>query len=206
MFKFISGLLIGCGIGAFAYKYYVDHKYDTEYVDEKAAQNENKEESNKKEEKAAQNEKIKETKERIKRYKEELNKEEHPVDSDEDEDEEMDAETSKLYNEGLKMTENYNKNKDKKPEIISIDKLGDLPPSVGEVELVYYTENCVLAEAETLEPIDNIEFFIGDALDKYGFADENNSEMYIYVMNYHLNTVYQIIKIRGKFNVNGGKE
>lgn len=202
MFKFISGLLIGCGIGAFAYKYYVDHKYDTEYVDEKSAQNENKEESNKKEEKAAQNE----IKERIKRYKEELNKEEHPVDSDEDEDKEMDAETSKLYNEGLKMTEDYNKNKDKKPEIISIDKLGDLPPSVGEVELVYYTENCVLAEAETLEPIDNIEFFIGDALDKYGFADENNSEMYIYVMNYHLNTVYQIIKIRGKFNVNGGKE
>lgn len=199
MFKFISGLLIGCGIGAFAYKYYVDHKYDTEYVDEKKeekpAQNENKEE-------------IKETKERTKRYKEELNKKdkkpEHPVDSDEDE--EMDAETSKLYNEGLKMTEDYNKNKDKKPEIISIDKLGDLPPSVGEVELVYYTENCVLAEAETLEPIDNIEFFIGDALDKYGFADENNSEMYIYVMNYHLNTVYQIIKIRGKFNVNGGKE
>lgn len=197
MFRFLTGLLLGSAIGAFAMKYYLDNKYDAEYFDEEVEVN-NPEKKPKKEEPPKRK--------KSEEYKERLNKvlkTEHPVDSDEDEDE-MDSETSKRYHEGLDLTQEYHKNKNKKPRIISVNELSDLPQTVDEVELAYYTESCVLVDAENLEPIDNVEFFIGDALTKYGFAD--NSESYIYVMNYALNTVYQILKIRGEFNVNGGAE
>lgn len=194
MFKFFTGLLLGCGIGAFAMKYYLDNKYDVEYFEDVEINNPKK--RPKKEEKT--NPKPKENPKPVQNVDE---KTEHPVDSDEDE---MDSETSQRFNSGLDITNNYYKNKNKKPRIISTKELGDLPQSVDECELAYYTESNILVDAENLEPIDNVEFFIGDALTKYGFAD--NSESYIFVMNYTLNTVYQIIKIRGEFNVNGGGE
>lgn len=169
MFRFLTGFTLGTVVGAFAMKYYLDNRYEVEYPDEDYEEvNPDKNETD-----------------------------DHPVDSDEDKEEE-DMTAEEYYNEGIRLTEEYNKNKNKKPRIISIKDIDNLPRTVEERELIYYTESMTLADGEDLSIIDNPEFFVGDCLDKYGFSE--NSEDYIYVMNYSLNVLYNVTKVRGEYD------
>lgn len=88
--------------------------------------------------------------------------------------------------------ENRQKNITKPPKIISADAYSDLGPGVTQEVLYYYTEDEMLTD-ENEEPINEPEAIIGDALTKYGFNDSN--ETIIFVMNYALDTCYEIQKV-----------
>lgn len=118
---------------------------------------------------------------------------EHPQD-DETEDEEN-------HYDGLEMTENAKKNRKRPPKMISGDDYGN-EPGFAELSLLYYQGNDILTldEDENGEDIiyfDEIESYIGDALHKFGFAD--NQEKTIYVRNYQRMADYMITKVFGSF-------
>lgn len=91
--------------------------------------------------------------------------------------------------------ENFNehqKNKNRPPKIISEDAYSNLPQGVDTGVLYYFAYDETLCD-ENEEPIEDEKRFIGDALDKYGFRD--NDERLIFVMNYELETAYEIQKV-----------
>ena len=132
---------------------------------------------------------------------------EHPVDSDEEideadypeeeEEDEEDSEEIEATEAALDATFEHQKNKNKKPKIISYEALEELPAYIDKRDLYYYMRDGVLAndEEEELVPED----FIGDALTKYGFSDYDNDETEIYVMNYAYDVCYTVIKVQGAF-------
>lgn len=127
--------------------------------------------------------------------------EEHPVDSDEDEpgdeyfEDSEESEDDILKEAEVNATLEHEKNKNKPPKIISYDAVTELPEYIEQCDLFYYTGDDVLANEaeEELDP----ETFVGDALWKYGFSD--NDEHEIYVMNYALDTCYCVMKVNGAF-------
>lgn len=88
--------------------------------------------------------------------------------------------------------EEHQRNKDKPPKIISAEALGELPGYIDNRVLYFYSFDEVLAN-EDGEVLDNVEYFIGDALTKYDFID--NDERIIFVLNYSLDTCYEIQKV-----------
>lgn len=86
----------------------------------------------------------------------------------------------------------HQKNKNKPPRIISEEAYSNLSPSVDQKTLYFYTEDEVLTD-ENEEMLDDPETYVGDALTKYGFNE--SEEMIIFVMNYALDTCYEIQKV-----------
>lgn len=119
--------------------------------------------------------------------------EEHPQDD-------MTEEEENHY-DGMEMTENARRNRNKPPRLISGDDYGNEPGFVP-LSLLYYQDNDVLTieEDENGEDVlyfDEIENYIGDALNKFGFTD--NQEKTIYVRNYQRMADYMITKVFGAF-------
>jgi len=79
-----------------------------------------------------------------------------------------------------------------KPRIIKALEFENQYTWFDKVTLLYYTEDQVLVTADDNEPVDDVERLIGDALDKYGFR--NNDEKVIYVRNFSRGTDYEIAK------------
>lgn len=90
------------------------------------------------------------------------------------------------------MFDSYQKNKRRRPRIISSEKYSNLPGNVETSVMYYYTNDDTLTD-ENEEIIDDPETLVGDCLTKYGFAD--NDETIIFVMNYDLSTCYEIQKV-----------
>ena len=91
--------------------------------------------------------------------------------------------------------ENFNKhqkNKSRQPKIISAEEYSNLPPSIDQNVLYFYAYDEILTE-DNEEPINDPETFIGDALTKYNFIE--SGERVIFVMNYSLDTCYEIQKV-----------
>lgn len=88
--------------------------------------------------------------------------------------------------------EEHQKNKNKPPKIISADAYANLSPNIDQEVLYLYAYDEMLCD-ENEDPIDEPERFVGDALTKYGFID--NDERVIFVMNYNLTTCYEIQKV-----------
>ncbi len=86
------------------------------------------------------------------------------------------------------------------PKIISHEDADNIEEITGRTidisTLYYYTGNHVLA-TEDDEEIENAGEFIGNALNTYGFA--TNDEKSIYVFNDRLDTVYEVIKLKGAY-------
>ncbi len=116
-----------------------------------------------------------------------LVQEEHPMDDDEEPDEAAESKEMETVTEVI--------NKAKAPKIIRADDFGEMP-YLDKVELYYYREDGVLA-TENDEVIHDIQEVVGDCLRKYGFAD--NDESTLYVRNLRRGTDYEIIKIDGEF-------
>lgn len=116
-----------------------------------------------------------------------LVQEEHPMDDDEEPDEAAESREMETVTEVI--------NKAKAPKIIRADDFGEMP-YLDKVELYYYREDGVLA-TENDEVIHDIQEVVGDCLRKYGFAD--NDESTLYVRNLRRGTDYEIIKIDGEF-------
>lgn len=90
--------------------------------------------------------------------------------------------------------EEHQKNKNRSPKIISAEVYGGLPAHIEKKVLYLYSyDETVVDEDNDDEPLTEPERLIGDALTKYGFID--NEERIIFVMNYALDTCYEIQKI-----------
>lgn len=89
--------------------------------------------------------------------------------------------------------DNHQKNKDKSPKIISAEAYSNLSPHIDQQVLFFYTIDQVLCDEDNEEPIEDYYRLIGDALTKYGFVDSDES--IIFVMNYELETCYEIQKV-----------
>lgn len=87
-------------------------------------------------------------------------------------------------------------NMGKPPRIISIDQVGGLPSYISEECLFYYPESDVLC-TEDGAMIDEPGLLVGQALDKYDFR--NSDETQIFVLNYQLDTCYDIQKVGGLY-------
>lgn len=87
--------------------------------------------------------------------------------------------------------------KNRPPKLITFEAFDNELRGVYEKEtLYYYVYDDVLA-TENEEEITNVAGLIGDALDKFGFRD--NNEEVIYVRNFVLMTDYEIIKAWAEF-------
>lgn len=92
----------------------------------------------------------------------------------------------------------HQKKKGRKPRIISVEEAANLPEYIDAMTWFYYATNDVMVD-EDEEIIEDPERYIGDALTKYDFA--NNDEKRIFVMNYELDTCFEIMKILGSYEV-----
>lgn len=86
----------------------------------------------------------------------------------------------------------HQKNKDRPPKIISAETYSSLPGYIDQTILYFYAYDEVLCD-ENEEAVEEPERLIGDALTKYGFVD--NDERIIFVMNYAIDTCYEIQKV-----------
>lgn len=111
---------------------------------------------------------------------------EHPEDDQNDEDE------SEIVTPEEIAFDEHRKNMNKPPRIISAETYSNLPPHIDQECLLFYAYDEMLCD-ENEEPILIPEQLVGDALTKYGFVD--NDEIVIYVMNYALDTCYEIRKL-----------
>ncbi len=107
---------------------------------------------------------------------------EHPEDDQNDEEDNPEKEAF----------EEHRKNMNKPPRIISAEHASNLPMYIESECLFFYTYDEILCD-ENEDPIDEPERLIGDSLTKYGFADSN--EKTIYVLNYAMDTCYEIQKL-----------
>lgn len=220
---FVSGFVLGAAGGALAHKLYLDYTYkkenqdlyDTyEDIDERYLRKDevNPTESNTGRENgpisSQEREEIRrklQTNHDITTNYAEMYKgsEEHPVDSDEDDPEEPgpeyfedeESEEIQQMENSLDATLEHEANKKKPPKIISYEAVTELPNYIEQDDLFYYVDDDILANEaeEELDP----ETFIGDALWKYDFA--NNDETEIYVMNYALDTCYCVTKVHASY-------
>lgn len=76
------------------------------------------------------------------------------------------------------------------PKILNPESFGELAGYECESMLFYQHDRILVHEDETI--VDDVTFLIGDALDRYGWAD--NDEECLYVRNYKLQRDYEIIK------------
>lgn len=83
----------------------------------------------------------------------------------------------------------------KDPKLISEDKF-DEDESFAKETLYYYNEDDVLTDEDEHE-IDNQLEIVGEALDKFGFRD--NEEQVVHVRNFERKTDYEVIKVFAPF-------
>ena len=76
------------------------------------------------------------------------------------------------------------------PKIILPESFGELNTYDTETLTFYQQDRVLVHEDETL--VDDINFLIGDSLDRYGWADDDDDVLY--VRNYKLQRDYEIIK------------
>ena len=86
----------------------------------------------------------------------------------------------------------HQKNKNRPPKIISDEAYGELPAHIDKEVLYFFAQDEMLTD-DNEEPIEEPERLVGDALTKYGFNESD--EMIIFVMNYSLDTCYEIQKL-----------
>lgn len=180
---FILGFIPGFAIGVLVTKYYLDNINEVEYYEPEI--------NPRPSEPPVQND-------------------EHPKDSDEDETYEEKLanlnyhenfiekeKQEERHTENFNMTMNYYRNQTRDPEILTFDEVQDLPPTVTSIGLYYYTYSMVLSEVENDELVQNPEQLIGDCLEKSGFGD--NDDKTLFVMNYRMNVLYEISKVKGEY-------
>ena len=92
---------------------------------------------------------------------------------------------------------NYYAAERRKPKLIKEDTFEyDGRNIYDKIDLYYYTGDDVLA-SEDEEVIDNVDHTVGDCLDKFGFRENDEGE--IYVRNFYTMTDYRITKMFAEF-------
>lgn len=109
----------------------------------------------------------------------------------------VDPDNPSMEELGREATEEHKANRHKPPKIISEEAVAELPGYFDNVVLFYYTEDETITNEEDVV-IDDPDYLIGDALDKFNFRESD--EEIIFVQNFELDTVYEIQKIRQAYN------
>lgn len=109
---------------------------------------------------------------------------EHPEEDDESDDEDIVTPEEDAFDDHMR-------NRNRPPKIISYDAVLELPSYYDHETLLFmaYTEELC---DENGEPIEDPGLLVGNCLEKFGFVD--NDEELIFVLNYALDTVYEIQK------------
>lgn len=113
----------------------------------------------------------------------------NPIDDAAESENSLDQEEEDVFDD-------HQKNKNRPPKIISEETFNELPEHIEKEVLFYYTYDEVMCTEENVE-IQDPETLIGDALTRFGFGLNENEEQRIFVMNYSLDTCYDIQKING---------
>ena len=90
----------------------------------------------------------------------------------------------------------HQENRNKPPQIISVEEYENLPAYITHETLYYYHYDEIVTDDNDNE-IPDPETYIGDALDKYGFRESD--EAIIFVMNYATDTAYEIQRVMGGY-------
>lgn len=91
----------------------------------------------------------------------------------------------------------HKKNFNKPPRILSLDEYSNLPSYIDTQTLYYYFDNMVVTD-DNDEVVDDYERLVGDCLDKGDFINSQD-EMMLFVMNYQLDTAYEIQKVMAAY-------
>lgn len=121
---------------------------------------------------------------------------EDPATDPEERWDQEEEEAKRLYEEGKRESKERAANRSKPPKIISEADFWNKYPQYDAQTLMYYTEDDVLATEED-EEIFDVGMTIGDALERYGFMDNDESE--IFVVNHRIGCRFQIQKVWGSY-------
>lgn len=183
---FGKGLIIGIGVAVVGYlvkkaydKYRKENKTDNEELEE--VSEEFKRKSNK------------ETENDILENDESMD----PVKLKEMEEKELDKSLRAYLDE-------KNNNYDRPPKIISAEESDKLPSFIDQQVLYLYLYDYTIVDEEDNE-IDDPERLIGDCLDECNFYDDNEKRI-VFIMNYSLDTCYEVQKVFGSWENNSEGE
>lgn len=121
---------------------------------------------------------------------------EDPATDPEERWDQEEEEAKRLYEEGKRESKERAANRSKPPKIISEADFWNKYPQYDAQTLMYYTEDDVLATEED-EEIFDVGMTVGDALERYGFMDNDESE--IFVANHRIGCRFQIQKVWGSY-------
>lgn len=116
---------------------------------------------------------------------------------EDDEEDPIKEEEKEELEHAEEMDREYKENKGRPPKIISAKDLGSVPEGYEEVIWDYYKFDDTVADEDMNEIVD-YQRFIGDALDKFDFR--NNDEDTLYVLSYEFAAVYEINKLYLSFS------
>lgn len=111
-------------------------------------------------------------------------------------EEEFPTEDEEELQEMLDADEYHERTMDNDPEEMTESAIGDLPPFFDSQILQFYTEDLVVAEGDS-EIID-YERLLGNCLEAGDFTI-NDDRTIMFVVNYELETIYEIQKVFGAF-------
>lgn len=125
----------------------------------------------------------------------------HPVDSDEDEDEEYSELTSEeeTYISANDLNTQHEVSRGDKPKLIKYEDYGE-DHTLETATLLYYVDNDILT-TEDEEEIPDPRMLVGNCLDKFGFRDSDENS--IFVRNSRLGFDYEIVKVYDSYSPRG---
>ncbi len=83
-------------------------------------------------------------------------------------------------------------------KLLQPDSFGEINSYACESLMYYVYDKTLVHEDDTL--VDDIAFLVGDALDRYGWADNDEDEEPLYVRNYKLQKDFEVIKVMDEYN------
>ena len=125
----------------------------------------------------------------------------HPVDSDEDEDEDYSELTpeEENYISANDLNMQHELNRGDKPKLIKYEEWGE-DHTLERATLYYYVDNDILTTEDEEEIPDPVQL-VGNCLDKFGFR--TSDEDTIFVRNSKLGFDYEIIKVHDSYSPGG---
>lgn len=93
--------------------------------------------------------------------------------------------------------QNHLEKSNPKPKIIRVESFGELPEYECETLRFYVEDRTLVHEDETI--VDDPDFLLGDALDRYGWADNDEENEDLYVRNYKLQRDYEVTKVYDEY-------
>jgi len=82
-------------------------------------------------------------------------------------------------------------------KLIQVESFGEIQSFDAESLTYYVYDKTLTHEDESL--VDDVDFLIGDALDRYGWADNDEEQDALYVRNYKLQKDFEIIKVMDEY-------